>query len=132
MYCTVKDVQRRLPEITAEVVSDSSVRHFISEADSDLDDALRHIYTVPFTTVPTAIAHMSAEFAAYKLMRTFPDSIVGDDLERLRIDILRKIKLYADGKMQLVSEYRATNDTTAVAYTYDPEPTPKYTYKSVT
>lgn len=131
MYCTVQDVQRRLPEITADIVSDSSVRHFISEADGDIDDALRHIYTVPFTTVPTTVAHMSAEFAAYKLMRTFPDSIVGEDLERLRIDILRKIKLYADGKMQLSSEYISTDDTTAEAYTYNPEPTPKYSYQAM-
>lgn len=131
MYCTVQDVQRRLPEITADIVSDSSVRHFILEADGDIDDALRHIYTVPFTIVPTTVAHMSAEFAAYKLMRTFPDSIVGEDLERLRIDILRKIKLYVDGKMQLASEYISTDDTTAEAYTYNPEPTPKYSYQSV-
>lgn len=106
MYCTAMDVRRRLPEVTAEIVRDSTIEYFINEADSYIDGYLRDIYSVPFTTVPTLIAKLSAMYAAYLTLTDFPDSSVSEDLERLKADLDDIIKDLVSSKLTLSSTYK--------------------------
>lgn len=105
MYCNVIDVRRQLPEVTAEIIQDSTVVYFIDEADAYIDDKLREAYTVPFTTVPTSIAKISAAFAAYLTLRTYPDQTVEEDLDRLYSDIMSRLSSYSSGQLSLGSDY---------------------------
>ena len=109
MYCTAMDVRRRLPEVTAEIVRDSTIEYFIDESDSYIDGYLREIYSVPFTTAPTLIAKLSAMYSAYLTLTDFPDSSVSEDLDRLKADIDAIIGDLVLGKLTLASSYKLGN-----------------------
>ena len=109
MYSTAMDVRRRLPEVTADIVRDSTIDYFINEADSYIDGYLREIYSVPFTTAPTLIAKLSAMYASYLTLTDFPDNSVIEDLERLKADIDAIIADLVAGKLTLPSSYQVAN-----------------------
>ena len=67
------DVRRRLPEVTAEIVRDSTIEYFIDESDSYIDGYLREIYSVPFTTAPTLIAKLRCFVGQALPTRNFHD-----------------------------------------------------------
>lgn len=108
-YCSIMDVRRRIPEVTSDVVSDADLKDFIEEADAYIDDALREIYDVPFTTAPTAIEKLSSMWASYIAQTLYPDARVEEDLVRLRVDIDNTINDYVSGKKTLGSSYEIDN-----------------------
>lgn len=117
MYSTAMDVRRRLPEVTAEIVRDSTIEYFIDESDGYIDGYLREIYTVPFTTVPTIIAKLSAMYTAYLTLTDFPDNSVIEDLERLKADIDAIIKDLVSGKLTLPSTYEVSTPSNEPYFT---------------
>ena len=87
MYCETVDVRSRLPEVTSEYVSDTTLADVIQHQSEMIDNLLRRSYTVPFTTVPLTIIDLCIDKSVYKVMQTFPDANFDDDLVRLGSDI---------------------------------------------
>lgn len=108
MYCNVDDVRRMLPEVTADIVRDSTIVYFIEDAQERIDARLRGVYTVPFTSVPAHIDNLCALYASYLTLRTYPDQSVEEDLDRLWSDIDKLLTNLATGKDDLGDEYKDT------------------------
>lgn len=87
MYCDLADVRERLPEVTNEYVSDTTIADIITKQGDRIDDMLRQSYTVPFATVPSTIVDLCTDKSLYKVMQTFPDANFDKDLIRLAEDI---------------------------------------------
>ena len=112
-YCTVSDVRYNTPDLTTDDASDSTVSYFISSAESEINDALRHIYVVPFASgnVPSGIRYLCARIAAYRLLQSFPDRVVQEDLDRLEYSLKETLRDYAKGKKYLGSDYELETPT---------------------
>lgn len=103
-YCNIQDIKDRIPEVTRDYVSDSTVYMMIKKAQSEIDSYLKGIYDVPFddSDVPELIKDLCADIATVKIMLTFPDANFDEDLNRLlqfnekRINNLRKGKMKLD------------------------------------
>lgn len=63
-YSTVADVKAKLGLPTADTDHDTDLQGFIAQADSRIDQLLAQNTSVPLTTVPEAIKHISADLAA--------------------------------------------------------------------
>lgn len=63
-YCTSAHVRLRLPEFPSDVAHEAIVAEAISAAQAEVDMALGARYTVPFTTVPDVVRHITADLAA--------------------------------------------------------------------
>jgi hypothetical protein len=90
-------------------VSDESVAFFINVAEDDINDALRSRYEVPFLTVPTSIANLTARYAAYLILQTFPDENSTEDLERTGNELATVIEGYQTGRLSLGDNYLSSD-----------------------
>lgn len=105
-YCTVPDARRHCPDILPEDTSDSAVSFFIESAENEINDTLRSRYAVPFTaTVPDSIRFLCARMAAYRILQSYPDRVMKEDLDRLMDGIRWELTQYARGTRALGSEY---------------------------
>lgn len=111
MYCNVDDVRRMLPEVTADIVRDSTIVYFIDDAQQRIDARLRDVYTVPFSSddTPDYISNLCGLYASYLTLRTYPDSMVEDDLERLWNDIDGLLTNLYNGKDNLGDGYKTSS-----------------------
>lgn len=118
-YCDVSDVRERLPDVTADVISDYTVMYFINDAESQINDRLRGVYSVPFddTNVPVSIKNLCSKIATYLVLQNFPDQTVEEDLERLKNDTRELLDGYVKGKYMLSQEYLITGTQTTPTFT---------------
>jgi len=112
MYCDVQSVRRLLPEVTYSIVSDETVMHYIEDATSRIDDRIREIYDVPFSTVPRSIYSVCSQYAAYLTLTNFPDSSVEEDLVRLKEDVMEYLDMLQSGIARLPATYEISEAVT--------------------
>jgi phage gp36-like protein len=108
-YTYIDNVREWIPQVTSEYVSDESVAFFINVAEDDINDALRSRYEVPFLTVPTSIANLTARYAAYLILQTFPDENSTEDLERTGNELATVIEGYQTGRLSLGDNYLSSD-----------------------
>lgn len=109
MYCNILDVRRRLPEVTAETISDSTIKYYIEDAQSLIDGYINEIYDVPFSTTPDIISNLCALYTSYLTLTNYPDAHVEEDLERMWNSIHKQITDLITGKLSLGSAYELGN-----------------------
>jgi len=109
MYCNIDDVRLMLPEVTADILRDSTIIYFIEDAQERIDVRLRGVYDVPFTTAPAHIQNLCALYASYLTLRVYPDQTVEDDLERLWDDIDTLLSNLTNGKDDLGDSYKVSD-----------------------
>lgn len=120
MYCVTVDVRARLPEVTSEFVSDTTLADVIQHQSEMIDNILRRSYTVPFTTVPLTIVDLCIDKSVYKVMQTFPDANFDDDLVRLGSDIRELEDDLLSGRITLdesITDDATTGNTSAPYFT---------------
>jgi len=64
------DVRVLITQITDSIKDDTTVTYFITKADDFIDSKLGRLYSVPFTTTPPLVKHISASLAAYSTLRS--------------------------------------------------------------
>ncbi|NVM20593.1 MAG: DUF1320 family protein [Desulfobacterales bacterium] len=64
VYCTKVDVRKRLGEKVTALTYDAEIDDCIEEADAEIDTQLKPYTTVPLSSVPVRIKHISADLAA--------------------------------------------------------------------
>ena len=116
-YITYADVNASLANLEDLVPDTKDAEEWtavwITRAEGEIDDRLRHRYTVPFTTVPQIIKNIALDLTTYFLLRENyhqEDGQLNDwvkDYERRASDLL---ELISDGTIALES-----TDTTGVA-----------------
>ncbi len=129
-YSTSADVIARSTLLVG--ITDAST--YIAIADGDIDDALRGLYSVPFSTVPSTIARLSADRAAglklrqlYRagnmeaalfadLLKDFDDGIAAIQQGRTLLNATRAGSI--DGGRDLAPTH--TNQTDDTGEPYDP------------
>lgn len=111
MYCTVGDVRRLCSSISENDAPDSEIEILILEAQDEIDTQLGEEYDTPFESVPTKIARMCADLAAYFLMRTYPDKVFHDDKDEIRTNYDRAIRELRTGVVGLVGQSRSSTST---------------------
>lgn len=103
-YCTVSDIQERIPsgvlaqltdDTNGAVVSSSIVSACIEEADANIDLYLRGKHTVPLSTVPKDVKRWSVRLAIYflysrRLDTDMPESVLND--YRLVVGQLKEVR----------------------------------------
>jgi len=118
VYCELADVRHRLPEVTNEYVSDTTIADIITKQGEKIDDMLRQSYTVPFATVPSTIEDLCTDKTLYKVMQTFPDANFDDDLVRLAADIRETEDDLISGRLRLDSSVTSDASTGNISEPY--------------
>lgn len=69
----------------------------IADADDQINDALRAIYTVPIDPVPSALIAISGDIVRWRLY----DDAIPEAVQKRYDDAISRLKAYADGKAVL-------------------------------
>jgi len=69
-YCSDSDVRNILTGVGTDVMGTAAVAAHITRADSIIDTKLGARYNVPFSTTPPVVETISADIAAFYVMRT--------------------------------------------------------------
>lgn len=136
MYCTLADLQGRIPEIRLIELTDTTspnptgavqeavVDLAIQDADAEIDSYLGQLYTLPLSVVPKVINKISIDLAVYALYLGRVESMP-DGIEGRRKSALAMLQMICDGKLSLgleqnESESVQSSTVTAHVYTGDP------------
>ena len=111
MYCTLADIEKKristeaLIQLTddenLEVVNETTVNGFISDASVLVDGYLRGRYSLPLNPVPDLAKSITADLTIYGIYASQPQFPVPDAVKERRTTALALLTRIQDGKMPL-------------------------------
>jgi len=99
------DVRLLLSLVTDDILDDDVVDYFIERADNYIDTRISKRYNVPFTTTPPIITDISANLAAYSVLKRLKVEITENEENYPRTyysDAMRMLKEIESGKIDIL------------------------------
>lgn len=125
-YCTLADIEKRLPEAVlvdltddtgAGVVDTDAVDAAIGDADEEIDAFLAMRYALPFTAVPAIVLRMSADLSVCRLYARRDHLELPKQWADRCAAVRRMLEKFAEGKLKLDVPDSSTNADDGVAVT---------------